>query len=180
MADSEPTYTSNQRTNMVDTVRISQPSALINLIELPQRSDRDNLSRTITHFNEQIQSLCDSSNRLHYIDLPIEPADLLDGLHLNRSGNYKLVTAIRRAIIPGFIPPPPRSQLPPRHSQNKPVDFQQPQYPDSIDWQQPLRINLYTVQESSTTTNHDTRAHTKTGKSVDHTAPTTTEHPAIP
>jgi hypothetical protein len=102
---------------MVNSVLLSQPSAHINLIELPLRSDRDDLSRSIIALNKQIRSLCDTNNRLHFIDLSIESSDLIDGLHLNRLGNHKLVTAIRRALIPGFLPSPLRNQ--------------QSQYPDS-------------------------------------------------
>jgi hypothetical protein len=107
---------------MVDTVLNTQPSAHINLLEIPPRFDNANLNSTISILNQRIRSLCDLNSRLHYYEVPIDQSDILDGLHLNRAGNHKLVTTIRFALIPGYNPPPPRSSSSPRSLQNREIN----------------------------------------------------------
>lgn len=98
---------------MVATVLETQPDASVNLIELPRRLDHPKRNTVIEDLNNKIRSLCESDSRLHFTSLPIEPSDLdRDGLHLNPSGTHKLVIAIRKAVIPDYIPPPRRTRTP--------------------------------------------------------------------
>jgi hypothetical protein len=106
--------------SMLDTVMATQPSADINILELPKRDDNPALNSVITEFNLRLQRLCSTNARLHFVNFQIEPSDLVDGLHLNRTGNHKLVTAIRTALIPGYSPRPRPRAPHPYYSQNMP------------------------------------------------------------
>jgi hypothetical protein len=112
--------------DMVTKTLASQPDAQINLIELPQRMDNPKRNRAILQLNEMLRSLISTDPRLQYMSADIEEGDLEpDGLHLNPTGTFKLVIALRKAILPNYTPPRLRSQRKSRYYNDDAANYSQ-------------------------------------------------------
>jgi hypothetical protein len=84
------------------------------VMEIPPRLDNPDLISTIKDLNNQLCDMCKSSDRLHFIAQGITTDDLCwDHLHLSSKGTHKLVSSIRRALIPGYVPPSRNTYRPP-------------------------------------------------------------------